>query len=76
MSLIAMFRLATRWAPRVKPVTLQRLMHHKSIETTLKFYVDQDADEIADEMWRNHGVINQPVSRHLISSQWASFHNC
>lgn len=49
---------ATRWAPRVKPVTLQRLMRHKSIGTTLKYYVDQDADEIADELWRNHGVIN------------------
>jgi integrase len=43
----------TRWAPNVKPATLQLLMRHKSIETTLKYYVAQDADEIADELWRN-----------------------
>jgi hypothetical protein len=28
-------------------------MRHKSIETTLKYYVAQDADEIADELRRN-----------------------
>ena len=39
--------------PRWKPATLQLLMRHKSIETTLKYYVAQDADEIADELWRN-----------------------
>lgn len=49
---------ATRWASKLKPVTLQRLMRHKSIETTLKYYVDQDADEIADELWRQHENIN------------------
>lgn len=49
---------ATRWASKVKPATLQRLMRHRSIETTLKYYVDQDADEIADELWRQHGGIN------------------
>ena len=40
----------TRWAPKVKPATLQLLMRHRSIETTLKYYVAQDADEIADEL--------------------------
>ena len=29
----------TRWAARVKPATLQLLMRHESIETTLKYYV-------------------------------------
>ena len=38
----------TRWASRVKPATLQLLMRHKSIETTLKYSVSQDADEVAD----------------------------
>jgi integrase len=41
----------TRWAARVKPATLQLLMRHRSIETTMKYYVDQDADEVADELW-------------------------
>ncbi len=45
---------ATRWASRVKPATLQLLMRHKSIETTLKYYVDQDADDVADELWKGY----------------------
>ena len=42
---------ATRWAAKVKPLTLKRLMRHASIETTLRFYVDQDADDVAEELW-------------------------
>jgi len=34
----------TRWAPRTKPVTLQLLMRHKNIETTLKYYVQQESE--------------------------------
>ena len=45
----------TRWAPQVKPITLQLLMRHQSIETTLKYYVDADADDVADELWKVHG---------------------
>ena len=44
----------TRWAGRVKPATLQLLMRHKSIETTLKYYVAQDADDVADELWKGY----------------------
>ena len=46
---------ATRWAPRVKPATLQLLMRHASIETTLGYYVELDADELAAELWASHG---------------------
>lgn len=42
---------STRWVTKVKPATLQLLMRHKSIETTMKYYVAQDADEVADELW-------------------------
>ena len=41
----------TRWANRVKPATLKLLMRHRSIETTMKYYVDQDADDVADQLW-------------------------
>lgn len=41
----------TRWATRVKPATLQRLMRHSAIETTMRYYVALDADEMADELW-------------------------
>ena len=48
----------TRWANRVKPATLQLLMRHKSIETTLKYYVEQDADDVADELYRGFAAKN------------------
>jgi integrase len=45
----------TRWAKRVMPVVLQKLMRHSSIETTLRYYVDLDADEVGDELWKSYG---------------------
>ena len=51
----------TRWSSRVKPVTLQLLMRHKSIETTLKYYVDQDADDVADELWKVHAGLGNTL---------------
>ena len=42
----------TRWAKRVKPATLQLLMRHRSIETTMKYYVGLTADDVADELWQ------------------------
>ncbi len=42
----------TRWANKVRPVTLKALMRHRAIETTLRYYVDQDADDVAEELWR------------------------
>lgn len=42
----------TRWAQKVRPVTLKALMRHKTIQTTLKYYVDLDADDVAEELWR------------------------
>jgi len=44
----------TRWAQRVKPATLQLLMRHRSIETTLAYYVESDADDVADELWGDY----------------------
>ena len=42
------------WARRIKPTTLQILMRHRSMETTMKYYVDLSADDIADELWQNY----------------------
>jgi len=47
----------TRWSKMVKPATLQRLMRHKDIATTMKYYVDQDADDIAAELWEGQGKV-------------------
>src|SRR5690606_16932690 len=41
----------TRWAKKVMPVTLQRLMRHADVSTTMRYYVGQDADQFADVLW-------------------------
>jgi len=45
---------ASKWARRVAPAVLQRLMRHASIATTMGYYVDLDVDEMADELWADH----------------------
>lgn len=45
----------TRWSQRVMPATLQKLMRHADINTTMTYYVRQQADDIASELWRMHG---------------------
>jgi len=42
-----------RWAKRILPQQLQELMRHEKIETTLKYYVGQDAQ------WDGRGVIQR-----------------
>lgn len=41
----------TRWARRVMPAELKLLMRHASIETTMKYYVGIEADDIAAGLW-------------------------
>ncbi|WP_425399981.1 tyrosine-type recombinase/integrase [Aeoliella sp.] len=41
-----------RWSRRVMPPVLQELMRHASIQTTMEFYVGQNAESTADELWR------------------------
>jgi integrase len=41
----------TRWAELVPSHMLQQLMRHKSLETTLRFYVGQDAQRTAEACW-------------------------
>jgi integrase len=42
----------TRWAKKVMPAILRRLMRHADIQTTMSYYVDLDAAEIADTLWQ------------------------
>jgi integrase len=44
-----------RWASRVKPAVLQRLMRHSSIGTTMAYYVALDSADVADELWGKWG---------------------
>jgi integrase len=50
----------TRWATRVKPATLQLLMRHADIATTMGYYVSLDAADVADELWATYG--NTPAA--------------
>ena len=36
------------------PATLQRLMRHANITTTMKYYVQIGADDVAAELWAKH----------------------
>ena len=45
----------TRWSKQVKTPVLQKLMRHADIKTTMDFYVEQEADDIAEDLWREHG---------------------
>ena len=45
----------TRWAKRVMPAVLQRLMRHAAIQTTMSYYVDLDAGAVADDLWAKFG---------------------
>ena len=46
----------TRWAKRVMPAVLRRLMRHSSIQTTMAYYVDLDSAEVADQLWAGWGT--------------------
>lgn len=40
-----------RWAKRIMPAVLQKLMRHSQIETTLRYYAGLDAESTADALW-------------------------
>jgi integrase len=40
-----------RWSIRVMPAVLKELMRHGDIQTTMKYYVGQDAEAMADAVW-------------------------
>lgn len=42
---------ALRWSKRVKPLVLKELMRHRDIKTTLTYYVGEEAERTADELW-------------------------
>ena len=44
----------SRWARKVTPAVLKRLMRHSDINTTMGYYVDLDSDDIAAELWQSY----------------------
>ena len=41
----------TRWASRVKPTVLKKMMRHADIHTTMKYYVDDDDESFEEAIW-------------------------
>jgi hypothetical protein len=37
------------------PAVLKKMMRHSSIETTMAYYVDLDAAEVAGQLWAGFG---------------------
>lgn len=46
-----------RWSRRVLPTILRELMRHETVETTMRYYVGQNAESTADELWRAVGSL-------------------
>jgi integrase len=51
----------SRWAMKVPPVVLQKLMRHETIETTMKYYVNLDSSQIGSVLWQ--GVPSRTLPR-------------
>lgn len=43
----------TRWSSKVQVVESKLPKRHESIETTLRYYVGHDADDVAERLWAN-----------------------
>jgi integrase len=46
----------TRWAAKVLPIVLKQLMRHSSLETTMKYYVHLDSDDLAAGLWKDDAI--------------------
>lgn len=53
-----------RWALRVHPIVLKTLMRHDSLDTTMRYYVDIEADSVASQVWAAvHANVHKPVPK-------------
>lgn len=57
-----------RWARRVMPQVLKELMRHKSIDTTMKFYVGQNAEKTADALWLAYAQLREADSGNILGN--------
>jgi hypothetical protein len=50
---------------RLPAPVLMRLMRHENIQTTMAYYVDLDATELAEDLYKAHGDPSQRDGRSL-----------
>lgn len=55
----------TRWAKRVMPAVLQKLMRHANVQTTMQFYVDLAVDDMCDDLWAKHPAAKSNISGNI-----------
>jgi integrase len=53
----------TRWAPHVMPLTLQKMMRHADISTTMKYYVNMSSADAGREIWSVPNNVPNPRSK-------------
>jgi integrase len=58
-----------RWAKRVMPAILQRMMRHATIQTTMEYYITQGEQETADAVWESIGSTPQHAKQHALSEK-------
>ena len=46
-----------RWSAKLMPTVLRKMMRHASIETTMAYYVGNDAEATADALWAASGSV-------------------
>ena len=61
-----------RWAPKVMPVVLKDLMRHRNIQTTMRYYTGQNAQQNAAAVWAVSG--QTPIVNTIVNSQPADVH--
>ena len=58
----------TRWSKKVKPVVLQQIARHCDIHTTMSYYVNNDAEDLADILWQNRGT--EPAAKPALATAY------
>ena len=56
-----------RWSQRVMPAVLMELMRHSKIETTMKYYVGENADATAEEVWEAFSTNPVPLQKTFVT---------
>jgi integrase len=59
-----------RWAKRLPTASLQKLMRHESIATTMRYYVDLDAYELAEDLYRAHSQATASAADNSSAGVW------
>ena len=66
----------TRWSKRVMPAVLKQLMRHRSIETTMSFYVEHNADDVLADLLPWAGSISGNIAPETKTAATSAAEKC